>query len=190
MKYLLMFILAVAAATGYSQTNNVSTNSSWWGDIVLAVKESGVAQATNYAFEPYATYAPDVPKGKRIGGGALVVYNINDYVGAGIGVDYLGRFSLLSANVTLKVPVQPFKSFGPSWLRDVSTTPFVLGGVGTPLGGSDSSVTAIADVGAFIGFGHLWGGQFNVGACYGKWANADPYSGVRYHAFAGWSKGF
>ena len=166
-----------------------------WGafqEIKSAAQNGGLLDATNYAFEPYATYAPkNDSHAALIGGGALIAYNVNNYVGVGLGVDYLGDFSLVSANLTLKLPTHPLSSFVSSgWLHDLTFTPFVLGGTGKPLSGTSSSVAVINDLGAFIEVGHLWGGRFNVGACYGSWENAGKYSGTRYHAFVGWSKGF
>lgn len=156
------------------------------------VKGSGVLDATNYSVEPYLTYAPNAPKSDRIGGGILAVYNVNNYVGAGLGVDYLGEFNLVSANVTLKLPLKPFKNL--DWfngkLKDVEVVPFALAGVGKSFASGADGAIAITDAGGYVQFGHLWGGRFNVGLCYGRWDNAGIYSGPRAHVFAGWSKGF
>jgi hypothetical protein len=154
-----------------------------------ALAASGLATATNYAVEPYLTYAPNAPSANRIGGGILVVYNVSQFVGAGIGADYLGQFSLVSANMSIKLPLHPFTFLGGSW-TNVALVPFALAGVGTPLSGTSAGFAAITDTGAYISFGHLWGGDFNAGACYGRWDNAGAYSGPRYHFFLGWSKGF
>ena len=37
-----------------------------------AFSTSGLATATNYAVEPYLTYAPQAPKGSQVGGGVFV----------------------------------------------------------------------------------------------------------------------
>ena len=146
-----------------------------------------VKGATNFAIAPYATYAPKAPT--KIGGGALFVYNANNYVGAGIGVDWLGGFSMVSGNIELKLPLHPLASFG---FTNLLVTPFVLGGIGTPIqsGGGGSGLSTIEDVGADVKFGHLWGGEFIVGASYGKWLGNSPYDVTRYHFFLGWQKGF
>ena len=159
-------------------------------EIYDALAGSGLATATNYAVEPYLTYAPNAPSGNRIGGGTLLVYNVSQFVGAGLGVDYLGQFSLVSANVTLRVPTHPFTFTGVSWATNLAVVPFALAGVGTPLSGAGSGAIAVTDAGAYVSFGHLWGGKFNTGACYGRWDNAGAYSGPRGHFFVGWSKGF
>ncbi len=165
--------------------------------IESVAKSSGILTATNYAIEPYLTYAPHLSKSTtKIGGGILAVYNVNKYIGAGLGLDYLGKFSLVSGNASLKLPINAGKALGgyapKSWgfLSNIVVTPFVLGGVGTPTSGANSSMSTITDTGAYFEYGHLWGGKFNVGACWGEWANAGDYSGKRYHAFMGWSKGF
>lgn len=157
-------------------------------DIWNGVSKSGVLKSTNYSADPYATYAPSAPKGHQYGAGLFVAYNVNDYVGLGIGVDYLGQFSLVSANVQLKYETHPFSGFGGP-LANVAVTPFGLVGAGHPLGGTSSSVTAISDVGGYVSFGHVWNGRFNVGAAYGRWDGAGVYSGTRYHFFLGWAKG-
>ena len=158
-------------------------------EIYNAFATSGLGTATNYAFEPYLTYAPAAPAHNQIGGGALIAYNLSQFLGAGLGVDYLGQFSLVSANLTLKVPTHPFNFLGGSW-TNLAVTPFALAGVGSPLSGASSGFAAITDAGAYVSFGHLWGGKWNTGACYGRWDNAGTYSGPRYHFFIGWSKGF
>jgi hypothetical protein len=192
---MLLIALLPLMASAQTETNKPSGSGIWGGvtEIYNAAKDGGLLDATNYAFEPYATYAPkNSTHGALIGGGALIAYDVNDYVGVGLGIDYLGQLSLVSANLTLKLPTHPLSSFVSSgWLHDLTFTPFVLGGTGKPLSGtSTGGVTVIQDAGAFIEVGHLWGGRFNVGACYGSWSNAGKYSGDRYHAFLGWSKGF
>lgn len=185
---LLLLSLALAwAAPARAQDTGAGVTATEAGKTLWdAIKGSGVLSATNYAFEPYATYMPSAPKGDRVGGGLLAVYNVNSYVGAGIGVDYLGQLSIVSGNCSLKYPVHPLASVG--W-TNFAVTPFVLVGAGKPLSGTSSGLAGIADAGAYLQFGAFKGGQFNVGACWGKWLNAGDYTGQRYHLFAGWSKG-
>ena len=183
-KILTSIILAAGLITAKGQSNSpVSFN--------LGTLQP-LLQATNYAFEPYLTYAPGVPSGRRFGAGILAIYNVNDYVGAGLGVDYLGQATLVSANMELKLPIQPLANIAPtnSFLHSITVTPFALAGVGKPFSGAGGGAIAITDMGAAVSFGHLWGGQFNTGLAYGRWDNAGIYSGQRYHIFAGWSKGF
>ncbi len=186
-------LLFLMMATARAQTTNTppdtnTTSSGVLSELWDSLSQSGLLKATNYSFEPYGTYAPDVPKGSKYGGGLFAAYNFNNYAGLGLGVDYLGQFSLVSANVQLKLPMRPFANFGA--LSNLVVTPFVLTGVGKGLSGTGNSAIVVTDAGAYLGFGHLWGGQFNIGAAWGRWDNAGIYSGVRYHAFAGWSHGF
>jgi hypothetical protein len=163
-------------------------------------QSGGLFTATNYAIEPYLTYAPKAPAGNTVGCGILAVHNVNSMVGIALGVDYLGQFSLVSGNATLKYPINvgsKVDKYVPSvavglkpYLDEIVVVPFVLGGVGKPFSGSSSSATLIYDVGGYIQYGHLLGGKFNTGLCWGGWDNAGAYSGKRYHIFAGWSHGF
>jgi hypothetical protein len=147
-----------------------------WGDL---------KGATNYAIVPYATYAPKAPT--KIGGGALIIYNVNNYVGAGLGVDWLGGFSMVSGNVQLKLPINMGQFIAS--MTNLTVTPFVLGGIGTPFSGG-GGLSTIEDVGAYLQFGHLWGGQFVTGGSYGKWLGTGAYDVPRYHGFFGWKIGF
>lgn len=146
--------------------------------------------ATNYGVAVYGTYAPKAPT--KIGGGVLGVYNINDYAGLGLGVDWLGQFSLLSVNLQLKLPVQPFRTWTsyPAWVQSIKVIPLAIVGTGKPFTGGGNGVATLWDTGGLIKFGHLFKGQFGVGATWGAWDNAGDYSGHRYHAFLSWSKGF
>lgn len=151
----------------------------------LSTAWSDFKGATNYAIAPYATYAPKAPT--KIGGGILGIYNVNNYVGAGLGLDWLGGFSMVSGNIQLKLPINMGQFIAS--MTNFTVTPFALGGIGAPFsGGSGASI--IEDVGAYAQFGHLLGGQFVVGASYGKWLGSGPYDVTRYHGFFGWKKGF
>jgi hypothetical protein len=188
---LFSFGVKAQTLTNVTEVPNLIPTNGTLGSIVTAVETSGLLSATNYSFDPYGTYSPKSPE--KWGGGFLVTYDVNNYVGLALGVDYLGHFSLVSGNVTIKLPIRIGAYVPSSWtfLQNVYVIPFGLLGVGTPFGGtSGSGVSTIDDVGAYLKFGHLWGGQFNVGGCYGTWQGAGAYSGVRYHGFAGWSHGF
>ena len=179
-----------SSSASASTSTNAPTISGGLMEIYDALESSGLTTATNYALEPYLTYAPSAPSGNQVGGGILAVYNLSTYLGTGLGVDYLGQFSLVSAQVQLKVPLHPFAFTGVSWATNIVVAPFALAGVGAGLSGSTGNAIAVTDAGAYVEFGHLWGGRFNTGAAVGKWSNAGDYGGTRYHFFAGWSKGF
>ena len=189
MKKLIVTIVSVVALCASVKAQNTNTGAAaiWTG-----LQQSGLLSATNYAFEPYGTYAPSAPQGRKWGGGLLAIYNVNDYAGLGIGGDFLGQFTLVSGNATLQLPIAPFSGLtnAPSVIQSLKIVPFGLIGVGSPLSGSADKMTAITDMGAAVKFGHLWGGQFNAGYSYGRWDNAGQYSGVRHHLFLGWSYGF
>ena len=160
-----------------------------------AVSDSGIGNSTNYSVAPYLTYAPKAKD--HYGAGVLCIYNVSSYIGAGFGVDYLGSFNLVSGNVTLKKDIYPFRSVGfakGTFLETASVTPFVLTGVGVPLGGTGNNgaaATVVYDIGGYSQFGHWLGGRFGAGACYGSWSGAGPdYSVKRYHLFLSWQKGF
>lgn len=188
MKKFLTLIGALACISVSAQTTPTNTLA-WYQTIWSDITTSGIEDATNYSFEPYATYAPSAPHNRQWGGGMLAIYNVNNYLGAGIGADYLGQFTMVSGNIQLKVDTTPLAFLG-GFATNIVVTPFALAGVGTPLGGSSSGPISITDVGGAVSFGHLWGGRFNTGLAWGQWSNAGLYSGTRYHLFAGWKYGF
>jgi hypothetical protein len=146
-----------------------------------------IGRPTNYAVEPYFTYAPKAPQ--HYGGGILGIVNMDQYVGIGLGLDWLGHLSLVSANVQLQAPFHPMPKTFPNLLVD----PFVIGGAGTAYTGAghfNGGVSTIADIGGAVKFGHVAGGQMNVGVAWGQWTGVGPYDVKRYHVFLGWSHGF
>ena len=185
-------IATVAAALALAVSSQAQTNQTTT-DKILAM----LGSATNWAVEPYATYAPKSP-GAKVGGGLLAVYNVSDYVGIGLGADWLGQLSLVSANVTLQAPfhastILPAGVVSGLHLTNFVISPFVLGGIGTAYSGSgnfNGNVSTIEDAGAYFKFGHFLGGQFNVGACYGQWTGTGRYDVKRYHGFFGIQWGF
>jgi hypothetical protein len=88
----------------------------------------------------------------------------------------------------LQAPFHPL----PNQFPTLILSPFVLGGVGTAYSGAgkfNGSAAVITDAGAYIKFGHAFGGQFNFGAAYGSW-KIGTSSIDRYHVFFGESWGF
>lgn len=196
---ILATLLSVIALQGQVNPTNVvsqiTTNPVQQTALDNAFNAIGIG-ITNYAIQPYATYAPNAPV--KWGGGILGLYNFNQNASAGIGLDWLSSFSLISANLELKAPfhvstIFPSVSKVPV-LGDAIIVPFGLLGVGTPSTGNghfNGNPMAISDVGGAIRFGHLWGGQFDAGAAWGKWVGQGPYGNVtRYHAFVGYTHGF
>jgi len=188
-------VLAVWGLLGGQVLRAQSTNG--LGGIILAAENSGLLSASNYSFNAYVTYAPTLPK--HVGGGFIAIYNVNDYVGVGLGGDELGRFNILSANATLQLPVHPFTFITQTngilaSLATVAIVPFQLMGAAAPLSGTGGTSSGgpgavlIEDTGGYFQFGRVFGGSLDAGAAWGQWDNAGLYSGKRYHFFVGWSK--
>lgn len=204
LKWTLVFVALIALLTCHtakSQTNAPTSDPFGLGELGLSVEaglqNSGLLNATNYGIAPYFTYAPKAKD--KFGGGALAVFNVpaiggtNGAVGAALGGDWLGHWSMVSGNVTLKLETHPFAigvlSFLPQSVKDITAEPFAIAGVGSPLSGGSGAAT-IWDLGYNFKFGHLWGGRFDAGFAWGEWMNAGIESGHRYHVYAGWSFGF
>lgn len=153
---------------------------------------------TNYSVDLYGTYAPSAPAGSsKWGGGIMGMYDFNQNAAAGIGLDWLGGFSLVSANLQLQAPFH-LSTLVPSLanipvIGTMIITPIGIAGVGTPYSGNghfNGSPMAIVDAGGAVQFGHVLGGQLNAGIAWGKWMGQGPYGNIaRYHAFFGYSHG-
>jgi hypothetical protein len=197
----MLLAFAVTAQAQINPTNvvaKITTNAVQQTALDNALSAFGGLTFTNLSVDPYVTYAPNAPKGGKFGGGLFAAYNFNQYAGAGIGLDWLGQFSLVSGNIQLQAPfhlttVLPVANKVP-WLQSVVVVPFAILGVGTPYSGNghfNGAPMAIADAGGYVAFGHIWGGQFNTGVAWGKWMGPGTYGNVvRYHAFLGWMKQF
>jgi hypothetical protein len=162
------------------------TNSQTTLDIILA----DLPGITNIDVSPYGTYAPKTLPGsnQHWGGGLLAVWNVREMVGLGMGLDWLGQLSLVSVNVTFQAPFHPDARLFPT----LEVVPIVLIGGEKAYSGNgnfNGSNGTVYDVGAFVRFGHLLGGQFNLGGTYGKWTIGD-YQQSRYHISIGWMYGF
>jgi hypothetical protein len=203
--FLIGAVLLLAVVTSHAQINtsnavsSLTTNQVQQTALDNALAAFGGLTFTNLSVDPYATYAPSAPKGSsKFGGGLFAAYNFNQFAGAGIGMDWLGEFSIVSGNIQLQAPfhlatVIPAAGKLP-FLQNVTISPFAIVGLGTPYSGNghfNGSPMAITDVGGYVGFGHLWNGQFNAGVAWGKWVGQGPYGGVtRYHLFAGYMRQF
>lgn len=149
---------------------------------------TGLGNVTNWAVAPYFTYAPDAPT--KYGGGILALYNVNQNVGVGTGVDWLGSFSLVSANVTLRLPTRPLTFMG---FSNFVATPFVLAGVGTPFGGAggnNGAVSTIEGAGMNFDVAKIKGWNFGFGYAYDNWTSVGAFSGRHHQGFVKLSKGF
>ena len=185
-------LLLVAASSFLSvasaQTNPPPDQSSVLGGVSQIGKAIVNAAPTNFVVAPYATYAPDAPT--KVGGGVLALWNFNEYVGAGMGLDYLGQFWMPSASVQLRLPVKPLAFMG--W-TNFTATPFTLAGIATPLGGAGSdnrNVASILGAGASADVCKLFQGHLAVGGALVKWTGAGDYSGNHYQIFVAYRQGF
>ena len=193
---------SISQTTGptISLTNVViSTNPTQQTGFDNFLNSIGAGTLTNASADLYLTWAPKAPDGSsKVGGGLFIAYNFNQYAGAGLGLDWLGQFALVSGNMQFQAPFHLTTVFplvkNVSWLQNVIIAPFTIAGVGTPYSGNgqfNGSAMVISDVGGYISFGHVWNGQFNTGVAWGKWVGQGPYGGVtRYHCFFGYDKEF
>ena len=163
-----------------------------------AVENSAILQATNWAVSPYATYAPK--SANKTGGGVLAVYNVPALtgslgaVGAVLGADWLGSWSLVSGSVTISAVTHPLASTSllsrlPANIRNIEADPFTIAGIGTPLHGS-SGTAELWDIGYNIDIYNTASSKFGAGFTWGEWMNAGTESGHRYHLFVSWKYNF
>ena len=184
--------VVVGGVTYYAQPPVANTIPTTNG-LLLTVQALGkdVASASNYSVNVYGTYKPSVPNGgSKVGAGGLLIYNVSGHVGVAAGLDYLGSWTLVSGNVTFKLPFQPLAAYG---FTNLWVVPNAIAGLGTSFGGSGSStatVETIAGTGASVTFGHWLGGSFDTGFEAVNLSNAGAYSGWDYRLFIGWGKGF
>ena len=189
---------ALNAAIAQAETPAaITTNSepSLTGGLTLIAQTIYDAMPSNYAVAVYGTYAPSAPSSHKIGGGVLALWNINQYVGTGLGLDYLGSLYMPSANLKLQLPIKPIAWVGSSpFFTNFVLTPFVLGGIATPIAGAANdtrSIAGIASAGANLDVAQLWGGEVSLGAALTKWTGAGvDYSGNHYNFFVAWRHGF
>ena len=202
----ILSILSILSCSAPAQTNapvipaNLSDQLGISGSAKLlmdSIGSSGIFYATNYALAEYLTYAPKAKN--TIGGGLMAVYNApslnGDLGGIGmcLGADYLGGWSLVSGNLSLRVNTHPLNvalfSFLPaSFTTNIVAQPYTIVGIGTPMSGGNQGAAEIWDVGYNVVFYKVpptasWfsGWQIGAGACWGEWMNAGPQSGHRWH---------
>lgn len=104
---------------------------------------------------------------KTAGGGIFAVYDLNNYVGGLVTLDYLNHETIsVRGNVQLQLPTHPF-AHANSWLTNVVFVPYGFAGVGTAMAGKST------DNGSPIGIGALGAAleykNFVVGGSYQRW---------------------
>lgn len=165
------------------------------GGVLTAIQiiSGKLASATNWGIVPYASIGADKANKSKVGGGILALYNFNQFVGTGIGVDYLGTLTMVSANVQLELPLQPFLFVNTNgFFGNFTMTPFVYSGLGTALGGTSGSVVVTHEgeglnVDLFT-LGSGW--KFGGGVAFVERQNAGKYSGNYINPFLAFRRGF
>lgn len=141
---------------------------------------------TNFAIAPYFTYAPKAPT--KYGGGALLIYNVNNNIGAAMGIDWLGSFSMISGNVTFKVPTHPLTFIG---LPNIVATPNVIAGISSPMSGSAAGhLSGVVGAGLDVDLFTLGKGKVGVGYEAVQWTDAGDFSGLHHEVFVAYHLGF
>ena len=160
---------------GLQETGQAILNA---GQTWLATNSAALSAAKRWTAVPYGTYAPSAPS--HIGGGLFVAYNVSEYIGAGIGLDYLGRLTMPSGQVTLKLPLTPLKFIGLDWI----VTPFAFAGISTPITAKSDGIGSITGAGASMKFASftVFGKQADIGlaGAVTKWTGCGDYSGTHY----------
>ena len=193
-----LFVAALTSATAQVTVTNivVITNTTtaitpsnpWYSGLEAVGKD--VLNASNVCVAPYATLMTSGASKGKVGGGIIAFYDLNNFVAAGAGVDYMGQFEMVSGNLQLKLPIHPLSSLG--WTNFV-VVPNVIAGLGTPLGGAgtaNSSLTSITLAGASFNFATWDNWNIGVGGDYGTRSGAGKYSGNEGNVALTFSKGF
>jgi hypothetical protein len=128
-----------------------------------------VLSASNYTAAIYGTYFND---NHQYGGGFMFMYNINDYISAGLGSDYAGQWRMFSGtvNVHCTKPINDKLSF----------TGYGIVAAGTSVGGagSDNGSLATGEGGGIYG-SYKFSDTFSLhlGGGYIQRQNCGTYSG-------------
>ena len=169
-------------------TTAITPSNPWYSGLEAVGKD--VLNASNVCVAPYGTLMTSGASKGKVGGGIIAFYDLNNYVAAGAGVDYMGQFEMVSGNLQLKLPIHPLSSLG--WTNFV-VVPNVIAGLGTPLGGAgtaNSSLTSITLAGASCNFATWDNWNIGGGIDYGARSGAGKYSGNEVSVALTFSKGF
>lgn len=171
----LMFgcLLAFALVLNVQAQTNATTNDT--PKSILEDWSQGLGSVSNWTVVAYGTYAPKRPQ--EVGGGGLVAYNVNPYLAAGVGLDYLGSLRMTSGNVQLKVPIT---------VAGITVTPFGVAGIGVPIGGAGSdngSAAVIAGGGADVRLFRFATGDVAIGYAAVHWSGAGAWDGLNHEFF-------
>lgn len=166
MKKLLIAIGVTLAVTVNAQDTN---------GLSLGGIERNLTTATNYGLVTYGLYGL---QNHKVGAGALVLYNVNNYIGAGVGAEYVGTFNIVSGNAQLKLPLRPLLFTGSNLGTNLIVTPFMYAGIGKPTGGTGGAgVSTHEGTGLVFDFAKFKSWHVGVGGAYIFRQNAGNYSG-------------
>lgn len=182
----------VPSSPKYYQIDTNNLPSTVPGALELIAKTVYDAVPTNFVVVGYGTYAPDAPS--KYGGGGLILYNISQNLGAGIGGDWLGKFTLVSGQFEFKLPIFPLRPLGTSsFFQNFQVTPWAMTGISAPVGGAgqqNGNVSGIVGAGANLDLFNLGKGwRMGVGGGLVNVSGAGDYSGKHYHAYLEVSRG-
>lgn len=163
-------VLTVAAALLCANNLKAQTNSAptVWGDIKLIGQSVwdniSLTNSSAIVFGEYSLGA------KQFGGGILwdvwAVQSPGVKVGTGIGMEYIGAFYGINANVTLQAPTEPFQklTWTPTWFQKIQLTPNIIAAIETPLSGGGNSNGGIGTLaGGGVGISFVsWNKMFGV----------------------------
>jgi hypothetical protein len=164
-------------------TNAASQTASGWQPILNIY--DNLLNASNIAVAPFGLALTSGDKKGTWGAGILALYNVNNFVGVGIGMYYLGDWYEFNGSVQLQYPMP--------MTTNLVLTPFVVAGIGTSLSGANSnngSVDVVSQIGAnidVVNIGKGW--ELGFGAFFGNITGAGAYSGNDVGGFLKLSRG-
>ena len=171
--------------TIHNGTNVLS--SAWYAQLyqpILSTAQS-IASASNIVIAPFGMTLTSGAKSGTWGGGVLALYNLNNYIGTGVGIYYLGQWFDFNGTVQLQLPIV-FSS-------NIVLTPFIAGGIGTSFAGAGNAngdIDVISQMGVNADLFTIGGWRFGTGGFFGTISGAGQYSGDDAGFFAKISKGF
>lgn len=188
---LMVFCLVFAAHKVTAQTNNVNTNEiSIIDSIKLFGRSLFSVPATNFDAVAYGTYAPNAPT--KYGGGVLLLWNLNQNFGAGMGFDELGHLSMPQATATFQLPIRPLVWTKISWLTNVTVYPNTLAALAIPVSGKVASTRGVGTVygyGGSIDLFTVLGAKFGAGYEKVNWSGVgNGYDGWHHEGFVRFRK--
>lgn len=184
MKKLISTIIGITSLV--MVTNAQNTNDNVFQKFGQAI--GAIGSSTNWGWAGYITRSSFTDKkgSHAIGGGILGIYELNDFMGLGGGIDDIGGLStkgqvtIMSFNVQAQFPMHPLSSFWTnSFAQKFTLTPYIYSGLGTPFGSSINQSAVIHEAEGvnldLYSFGNDW--EIGIGYAMAQRQNAGDYSG-------------